>query len=69
VHVISRKALREFALRHRDAVLARRPGRKCIVFNIKGNHYRLICRIDYAAQVIYLRHELTRKEYDRGEWN
>ena len=39
-----------------------------VVFNIGGNKYRLIARIYYADAVILIRHVLTHKEYDRGDW-
>ena len=93
MHVISRKALREFASVHPDSEapldawyrIAKKaewenlvqvrevyphadPVGECTVFNIRGNRYRLICGIDYEGQVIYIRHVLTHKDYDRGGW-
>jgi mRNA interferase HigB len=41
---------------------------KCTVFNIKGNDYRLIVKIEYAKQAIYVRHVLSHKEYDKEKW-
>lgn len=41
---------------------------KWTVFNIKGNHYRLIAEINYAFGRIFIRHVLTHDEYDRGGW-
>ncbi len=38
------------------------------VFNICGNKYRLIVRIDYAKQIIWIRNILTHAEYDTEEW-
>ncbi|MBU2620823.1 MAG: type II toxin-antitoxin system HigB family toxin [Proteobacteria bacterium] len=38
------------------------------VFNIGGNKARLIAAIHYNTQRIYIRHVLTHKEYDRGNW-
>lgn len=38
------------------------------VFNIKGNGYRLIVYINYAAQTILFKHLLTHAEYDKGTW-
>jgi len=38
------------------------------VFNIKGNHFRLITEINYAGGRIYLRHVLTHADYGRGGW-
>ncbi len=41
---------------------------ECIVFNIGGNKYRLITKINYRAKIIYIRFVLTHKEYDKGKW-
>lgn len=41
---------------------------KFVVFNIKGNRYRLIAEIFYASQVVLIRHVLTHAEYDKGAW-
>jgi mRNA interferase HigB len=38
------------------------------VFNIKGNHYRLIVEIDYRSGTIFVRHILTHADYDKGNW-
>jgi len=36
-----------------------------IVFNIKGNHYRLVIRINYDYQMIWIRFIGTHGEYDK----
>lgn len=36
-----------------------------VVFNIKGNNYRLVVAIDYEFQVIFIRFIGTHKQYDR----
>jgi mRNA interferase HigB len=41
---------------------------KCTVFNIKGNDYRLIVKIEYAKQTIYIKQVLSHKEYDKEKW-
>jgi mRNA interferase HigB len=38
------------------------------VFNLKGNHYRLIVGINYENQTIYYKYFLTHSEYDKGRW-
>ena len=38
------------------------------VFNISGNHYRLITEIFYADRTILVRHVLTHQEYEREAW-
>jgi mRNA interferase HigB len=38
------------------------------VFNIKGNAYRLIVKIEYRWKLIFIKHVLTHEEYEKGEW-
>jgi mRNA interferase HigB len=38
------------------------------VFNIKGGAYRLIVKIEYRWQMIFVKHVLTHAEYDKGGW-
>jgi len=38
------------------------------VFNIRGNHYRLITLIYYPGQTILVRTVLTHADYDKGMW-
>jgi mRNA interferase HigB len=38
------------------------------VFNIGGNKYRLIARINYQGQRVFVLYILTHAEYDRGAW-
>lgn len=39
-----------------------------VVFNIGGNKYRLVVRILYDFQRIYVKAVLTHQEYDRAQW-
>ncbi len=39
-----------------------------IVFNIGGNKYRLIASVHFNTGKVYIRHVLTHKEYDKGNW-
>jgi mRNA interferase HigB len=41
---------------------------KFTVFNIKGNHYRLIVDIVYSSQRIYIKYVLTHSDYDKEKW-
>ena len=38
------------------------------VFNIRGNKYRLIARIVYRSQTLFIVAILTHEEYDLGKW-
>jgi len=40
-------------------------GDERVVFNIKGNDYRLVVAIDYEFQVIFIRFIGTHKQYDK----
>ena len=40
-----------------------------IVFNIKGNHYRLIVKVNYEYQMVWIRFIGTHAEYDKIDAN
>lgn len=40
----------------------------CVVFNIGGNKYRLVTRIMYASQKIFILKVMTHAEYDGEKW-
>ena len=40
----------------------------CTVFNIAGNKYRLITRILYVSQKVFVLRIMTHAEYDRDAW-
>lgn len=91
MRIISRKPLREFAVKHpqaeqvldtwyrrvsqanwttpaevkRDYGTADFLADNRVVFNISGNHFRLIVRINYHRQAVYIRFIGTHAEYDR----
>jgi mRNA interferase HigB len=44
------------------------PVGDCTVFNVGGNKFRLITKIRYQYQRIYVIHVLTHKDYDKGKW-
>lgn len=51
-------------------VKARYPGASIVagdrvVFNIKGNHYRLVVRVNYGYRTVYVRFVGTHAEYDK----
>ena len=41
---------------------------KCVVFNIGGNKYRLVTRILYPSQKVFILKVMTHKEYDKDKW-
>jgi mRNA interferase HigB len=43
-------------------------GKTLTVFNIGGNKFRLIVKIEYAFQKIFIKHLLTHAEYDQERW-
>jgi mRNA interferase HigB len=38
------------------------------VFNIAGNKYRLVARVNYVSQTAFVLHVLTHSAYDKGAW-
>ena len=38
------------------------------VFNIHGNDYRLIARVNYKTKRVFILHILTPVEYSKGDW-
>ena len=38
------------------------------VFNVAGNKYRLIARVHYQSQRVFVLFILTHSDYDRGAW-
>ena len=40
----------------------------CVVFNIGGNKYRLVTRVLYPSQKVFILKVMTHKEYDEDKW-
>jgi mRNA interferase HigB len=40
----------------------------CVVFNIGGNKYRLVTRIRYPSQKVYVLKVMTHSEYNENKW-
>ena len=38
------------------------------VFDIKGNSYRIACRIGFGIKICFVTGVMTHTEYDRGKW-
>lgn len=41
---------------------------ECVVFDVGGNHCRLISWINYKGHKIFIRWILSHVEYDKGRW-
>jgi mRNA interferase HigB len=66
--VIARKARwRNFAELREDFGSADQVGRRT-VFNIAGNKYRLIGRVNYQTQKVFILRIMKHAEYLKGEW-
>jgi mRNA interferase HigB len=52
----------EIKLKYRSASLI---GKNRVVFNIAGNKYRLVVKINYPYRVIYIRFVGTHRQYDQ----
>ena len=46
----------------------KRAGYTYVIFNIGGNKYRLVAKIEFSIQVLYVREVLTHDEYEDGKW-
>jgi len=44
------------------------PVGRLTIFNVGGNNYRLMVRVEYERQEVYIRAVLTHAEYDKGSW-
>ena len=40
-----------------------------VVFNLKGNNYRLVVRINYGAKIVWIRFIGTHSQYDKIDAN
>ena len=79
-HPASRKPLQRFAAIARSALWPHFPAVKetfpatdyapatgTLVFNVGGNKYRLIARVDFEEQLLAIQTVLTQRKYDREE--
>lgn len=40
----------------------------CVVFNVGGNKFRLITRVLYPSQKVFILKVMTHREYDEHDW-
>jgi mRNA interferase HigB len=77
-HAQGRKPLARFLELVRAAVWGHFPGVKetfpavdyaaetgTLIFNIGGNKYRLVARVDFEEQMLFIQSVMTHKEYNR----
>ncbi|HEX3745748.1 MAG TPA: type II toxin-antitoxin system HigB family toxin [Bryobacteraceae bacterium] len=80
-HPAARKPLQRFLTIARSAVWPHFPALKetlastdylpatgTLIFDIGGNKYRLIARVDFEEQMIVIQSALTHREYDREKF-
>ena len=65
--ITHRASWQTFAQLRTDFASADQVGRRT-VFNISGNKYRLIARVNYRTQRVFILHIMKHTEYDKGEW-
>ena len=93
MHIITRRALKDFAENHPEAETPLAAWYKVIskgsylnlmeiravfpsaddvqglcVFNIGGNKFRLVTKIEYRWQKVFIKGVMTHDEYDLGAW-
>ena len=56
------KTPNDIKLKYKNASIV---GDNKVVFNIAGNKYRLIVKINYPAQIVFVKFIGTHKEYDK----
>lgn len=77
-HAAARKPLRRFleiaqraewphfvAVKQSFPAIDYAPATGSLIFDIGGNKFRLIARVDFEEQVLYIQRILTHEEYDR----
>jgi mRNA interferase HigB len=40
----------------------------CVIFDIGGNNYRLIAKINYEFELVSIKAVMTHAEYDKDKW-
>jgi mRNA interferase HigB len=65
--ITKRADWRSLADVRKDLVHADIVGRRT-VFNIHGNNYRLIARVNYKTKRVFILYILTHVEYRKGDW-
>ena len=53
--------------RHTDQITVA-SGKTVAIFNIAGNHYRMVVAIHYNAAKVFILRVMTHSEYDQKSW-
>jgi len=64
-HTVTKKEWNTFSDLKKDFNSADYVGNHRVVFNIKGNKYRLVAIVSFNAKKVYIRFIGTHKEYDK----
>jgi len=40
----------------------------CVIFNIGGNKYRMIAKVEYQKHLVFIRAIMTHSEYEENKW-
>jgi mRNA interferase HigB len=40
----------------------------CTIFDVGGNKYRIIAKVEYRKHIVFIRFVLTHSEYDEKKW-
>jgi len=67
LQIVRKAKWRNLAELRADFAGADQVGRRT-VFNIGGNKYRLIARVNYRSQRLFILHTMKHAEYVKGEW-
>jgi mRNA interferase HigB len=65
--IVRRAAWKSLADLHVDFASADQVERR-VVFNIAGNKYRLVARVNYRGQRIFILRIMKHEEYTKGGW-
>jgi len=64
-HRVSKKEWHNLSDIKKDFNFVDYVGNSRFVFNIKGNHYRIVCIIIFVSQKVYIRFIGTHQQYDK----
>jgi mRNA interferase HigB len=42
--------------------------KNCVIFDVGGNKYRVIAKVEYKLHIVFIRFVLTHVEYDEKKW-